>query len=143
MSSKNYDQKTRGTPPYHVQKIRLDNNANRLKKRKFQKACPDCKETSDSVKLFSSKVNKIEEVIKNYYKTPLNKNKNNKTSIFNAKFTLNNIQCELEYDLSKFTLENLQKLVIFTTQNCNINDTNNKNPSSISSDENLDISDDK
>ena len=33
---------------------------------------------------------------------------------------LNNMPCELlEYDLSKFTLENLQKFVIFTTQNCN------------------------
>jgi hypothetical protein len=26
--------------------------------------------------------------------------------------------CKVEYNLSKFTLENLQKLVIFTTQNC-------------------------
>ncbi|CAB5383276.1 hypothetical protein RhiirA5_420343 [Rhizophagus irregularis] len=104
MSSKNYDQKTHGTQPYHVQKIRLDNNADRLKN---QKACPDCKETSDSVKLISSKVNKIEEVNDNFHKNLIKKNKLNQFSIFNAKFTLNNIQCELEYDLSKFTLENL------------------------------------
>ena len=54
-----------------------------------------------------------------YYKNNI---KNNKFSMFNAKFTLNNVPCELEYDLSKFNLENLQKLVIFTTQKFNNND---------------------
>ncbi|EXX67503.1 uncharacterized protein OCT59_002997 [Rhizophagus irregularis] len=45
--------------------------------------------------------------------------KTNKISIFRAKFTLNSVPCELEYDLSRFTLENLQKLADFATQNCN------------------------
>ncbi|RGB30351.1 hypothetical protein C1646_765453 [Rhizophagus diaphanus] len=128
MSSKNYGQKTCGTPPY-VQKIRFEN---KIKKRNPQKICSDCKETSDSIKLFSSKVNKLEEIIDNFYKNPIKKNKNNQISIFNAKFTLNHIPCELEYDLSKFSLENLHKLVIFTTQHCN---NNNKYSTSI---ENID-----
>ncbi|CAB4481408.1 uncharacterized protein OCT59_002970 [Rhizophagus irregularis] len=82
MSSKNYGQKTCETP-------------------QIPKFCSDCEEMSDSVKLFSSKVNKIEEVNDNFYKNPIKKNKINQFSIFNAKFTLNNIPCELEYDLSK------------------------------------------
>ncbi|CAB4376583.1 unnamed protein product [Rhizophagus irregularis] len=131
MSSKNYGKKACGTPPY-VQKFRFEN---KIKKRKPLKNCFDCKEMSDSVKLFSSKVNKIEEVINNFYKNPIKKNKNNHFSIFNAKFTLNNIPCELEYDLSKFSLENLHKLVIFTTQHCN---NDNKYSSSISSNEDID-----
>jgi hypothetical protein len=136
MSSKNYEQDKRGTPPY-VRKIRLDNNSHGIKKKKNLKVCPNCKEINDSVKHFSNKVNKIEEAIGNFYKHSLKKNKNSQFSIFNAKFTLNNIPCELEYDLSKFSLENLQKLAIFTTQHCN---NNNKYPS-ISSNEN--ISDEK
>ncbi|CAB4481409.1 hypothetical protein RhiirA1_429334, partial [Rhizophagus irregularis] len=128
MSSKNYGKNTCGTPPY-VSKIRFEN---KIKKRKPPKICSDCKETSDSVKLFSNKVNKLEEVIDNFYKNPIKKNKNNQFSIFNAKFTLNNVPCELEYDLSKFSLDNLHKLVIFTTQHCN---NNNKYSSSI---ENID-----
>ncbi|PKY47374.1 hypothetical protein RhiirA4_543916 [Rhizophagus irregularis] len=99
MSSKNYGQKTCGTPPY-VQKILFKN---KIKKRKPPKICSDCKETSDSVKLSSSKVNRLEEVTNNFYENPIKKNKNNQFSIFNnAKFTLNNVSCELEYDLSKF-----------------------------------------
>jgi hypothetical protein len=133
MSSKNYGQETRGSPPY-VQKIRLDNNSCKIKKRKPPKVCPECKDTNDSVKLFSNKVNKIEEAIGNFYKHSLKKNENSQFSIFNAKFTLNNIPCELEYDLSKFSLENLQKLAIFTTQHCN---NNNKYSSSIFSNENI------
>ncbi|GES95484.1 hypothetical protein GLOIN_2v1779527 [Rhizophagus clarus] len=132
MSSKNHEQETRGTLPY-VQKIRLNNNACRIKKRKPPKFCPDCKETNDSVKLFSSKVDKIEAAIGNLYKQSLKKNNNRQLSIFNAKFKLNNIPCELEYDLSKFSLTNLHKLAIFFTQDCN---NNNKYPSSISSNDN-------
>src|ERR1700722_13566213 len=129
MSSTNYEKKARGTPPY-VQKIRLDNDNRRIRKRP-PKFCPDCKETSNCVKFLSNKVNKIEEVIDNFYKNSSDKKytKSNQLSIFNAKFTLNNVPCELEYDLSKFTLENLQKLVNFTTQNCNNNNNNNNNDS--------------
>ncbi|GBB98762.1 hypothetical protein RclHR1_03310003 [Rhizophagus clarus] len=118
MSSKNYGQESRGTPPY-VQKIRLDNNACRIRKRKSPKVCPDCKDTNDSVKLFSSKVDKIEETIGNFYKKSLKKNNNRQFSIFNTKFILNNIPCEFEYDLSEFSLEDLHKLAIFITQDCN------------------------
>ncbi|GBB83581.1 hypothetical protein RclHR1_10290003 [Rhizophagus clarus] len=133
MSSKNHRQETRGTPSY-VQKIRLNNNACKIKKGKPPKICPDCKETNDSVKIFSRKVDKIEEAIGNLYKQSLKKNKNRQLSIFNAKFKLNNIPCELEYDLSNFSLENLHKLAIsITTQHCNNND---KHPSSISSNDN-------
>ena len=115
-------------PPPYDQKILFDNSTSRIKRRKPPKVCPDCKETSDSVSQFSNKVNKIEEVIDNFCKNPSKTNrKNNRFSIFNAKFsTLNNVPCELEYDLSKFTLENLQKLVIFTTQNCNNNNPSGK-----------------
>ncbi|CAB4390495.1 unnamed protein product [Rhizophagus irregularis] len=123
--------KTRGTPPY-VQKIVLNSNNNRKVRRKPPKLCPDCKETSDCVKIFSSKVNKIEETVNNFY-TNLPKKSIRQISTFNAKFTLNNVPCEVDYDLSKFTLENLQKLVIFTTQNCDNNNENNKYPSSIHS----------
>jgi hypothetical protein len=125
MSSKNYGQETRRAP--YVQKIRLDNNSYGIKKKKTPKVCPDCIETNDSVKLFSNKVNKIEEAVSNFYKHSLNKNKNNQFSIFNAKFNLNNIPYELQYDLSKFSLESLHELVNFTTQHCN---NDNKYPSS-------------
>ncbi|GBC08758.1 hypothetical protein RclHR1_08360004 [Rhizophagus clarus] len=124
--SNNYGQKT---SPYN-QKISLDNNA---------KICTDCKETSDFVKLFSNKLDKLEEVIRDFYKNPAKENKNNQLSIFNAKFTLNNVPCELEYNLSEFSLENLHILAISTTQS-----SDNKHPSSISSNETIDNeSDDK
>ncbi|GBC09833.1 hypothetical protein RclHR1_09150004 [Rhizophagus clarus] len=126
MSSSNYAQKTCGTPSY-IQKIRLDNHVCKIRKRKPTKVCPDCKETNDSVELFSSKVNKLEQVIDNFYK---NLTKKNQFSTFNAKFHLNNVPCELEYDLSKFSLESLHKLMIFTTKHCN---NDNKYPSSIPS----------
>ncbi|CAB4481404.1 hypothetical protein RhiirA5_430665 [Rhizophagus irregularis] len=107
MASKNYGQKTCGTPPC-AQNICFENNACKIiKESKSPKICSNCKETSDSIKLFSSKVNKIEEATDNFYKNPIKKNKINQFSIFNAKFTLNNAPCELEYDLSnlfrKFT----------------------------------------
>lgn len=126
MSSK---QRTRRTQPY-VQKINLGNNNKRIRKRP-PNLCPDCKETSDCVKLISDKINRVEEIVNNYDKN-LQKRNENQFSIFNAKFTLNNVCCELEYDLSKFTLKNLQKLGIVTTQIYN----NNKNnyPSSTSND---------
>ncbi|CAB5383270.1 hypothetical protein RhiirA5_432277 [Rhizophagus irregularis] len=85
---------TKITPSY-TQNIFFTSN-NRRVRRKPPKLCPDCKETSDSIKVPSSKV-----------------------------------PCEMEYDSSKFTLENLQKLVIFTTQNCDNNNGNNKHSSSI------------
>jgi len=66
-------------------------------------------------------VSKIEEIVDNFKN--VQKKRTDKLSMFNTKFSLNEIPCELEYDLSKFTLENLQKLVIFTTKDC----TSNKN----------------
>jgi hypothetical protein len=59
-------------------------------------------------------LDRIEGIVNNL-KNP-QKKKSDKLSKFNAKFTLNNVPCELEYDLSSFTLENLQKLVVITTQ---------------------------
>ncbi|CAB5383272.1 unnamed protein product [Rhizophagus irregularis] len=76
--------------PSYAQKVFFNSNSRRVR-RKPPKLCPECKETSDSVKVSSSKV-----------------------------------PCEMEYDSSKFTLENLQKLVIFTTQNCDNSNGNNK-----------------
>jgi len=118
-------QRARGSSQPYVQKIDLGNN--RRVRRKPLKLCPECKETSDYIKLFSSKINKIEELVDNFPKTSPRKD-TRKYSLFNAKFTLNNIPCELECDLSKFNFENLQKLVIITTQN-----HNNKYSSSTSS----------
>ncbi|RIA95171.1 hypothetical protein C1645_817010 [Glomus cerebriforme] len=128
-----YKIRTRGTPPY-VQKIVLDNNTKQVR-RKPPKLCPDCKETNDSVKLVSNKINKIENIVNNFYKNY--PKKNTQFSLFKAKFTLNNVPCELEYDLSKFTLENLQKLVVSTTPNHNNNSdsnlSNDKYPTSTTS----------
>ncbi|PKY27035.1 hypothetical protein RhiirB3_442591 [Rhizophagus irregularis] len=107
MPLKNYGQKTCGTPPY-VQNICFENNACKIiKESKTPKVCSDCKEMSDSVKNHYNKANKTEEVIDDFYKNPIRKSKINQFSIFNAKFILNNVPCELEYDLSnlfrKFT----------------------------------------
>src|SRR4051794_33915576 len=107
MSSKNYEQRTRGLP--YVRKINLGNN-NRRTKRNSPKLCLDCKETNECIKLISNKVNRIEEIMANFHKR-LQKRENKRFSSFNAKFTLNNVPCELECDLSNFNLENLQKLV--------------------------------
>src|ERR1700722_173034 len=96
------------TQPY-IKKVNFDNSSKRITK-KPPKLCPDCKETNDCVNLFSNKINRIEEIIDNFKNLP--EKKLDKLSTFNTKFTLNNIPCELEYDLSNFTLENLQKLVI-------------------------------
>ncbi|CAB4428413.1 unnamed protein product [Rhizophagus irregularis] len=96
-------------------------------RRKPQKLCYNCKETIDCVKLVSNKVNKIEEIVNNFKNL---QKKPEKLSKFNAKFTLNNVPCELEYDLSSFTLENLQKLVAITTQFYNPNSPSNNSPSS-------------
>ena len=118
-----YKQKSRGLP--YVQKINLDNN--KRIRRKPPKLCSDCRETSDCVKLISGKLDRIEEIVNNFGKNfP---NQSIEFSKFNAKFTLNNIPCELEYNLSDFNLEDLQKLVIITTQIFN----NNSNSSSTSS----------
>ncbi|GBC08442.1 hypothetical protein RclHR1_08110002 [Rhizophagus clarus] len=116
MPLKNDDTRTHGTP-YQVHKINL-NNDNRRSRRKPPKYCPDCKETDDCIKHFSNKVNRIEEVVNDFHKK-CSKSKIEKCSIFNVKFTLNNVPCELKYDLSEFSLDNLQKLAISTTQNCN------------------------
>src|SRR2546423_9274859 len=91
--------------PYYIQKIDLGNN-NRKPRRNTPKLCSDCKETNDCTKLFSSHVNRIEEIICDFCKRLPKK----EPSLFNVKFALNNIPCELEYDLSRFTFENLQKL---------------------------------
>ncbi|CAB4390475.1 hypothetical protein RhiirA5_495027 [Rhizophagus irregularis] len=93
----------------YVQKIKL-NNSKRVRKRP-PKLCPDCKDTSNCVKTFSDKVSKFEKIIDKFKNLP--KREVDKISKFNAKFKLNNIPCEVEYDLSQFTLENLQKLANF------------------------------
>ena len=107
---------------------RLDNNNKRIRPPKL---CPDCKETSDCFNLISNKINRIKEIINNFDKNLQKRSAcANQFSIFNAKFTLNNVPCELEYDLSKFSLENLQKLGrIVTTQiyDSENNDKFNKN----------------
>src|SRR5436190_23457078 len=113
MSSKNYERRTRGLP--YVQKINLGNNNSRRTKRTPPKLCPDCKETNECVKIISNKVNRIEEIVDNFHRN-LTKRESKRSSAFNIQFTLNNVPCELEYDLSNFTLENLQKLAFFTTQ---------------------------
>ncbi|SRR6266498_96195 len=112
MPSKNYEQKSRIIP--YVRKFDLNNN------RKTPNLCPDCKDTENQVKLISDKVNRIKEIVDNFYNR-LPKKKSEQLSIFNARFTLNNVPCELEYDLKNFTLEELQKLANFTTQNFNSN----------------------
>ena len=111
MSSKDYEPRTNK----YVRKISLSNNYRRIK-RKSQKPCPACKETNDCIKLLSNKVSKIEEIVDNFKN--VQKKRTDKLSMFNMKFSLNDVPCELEYDLSKFTLENLQKLVVFTTKDC-------------------------
>ena len=110
-SSRNYEQKARMVP--YVRKIQTINSDNRQSRRKSPKLCPDCKDTSNCVKLLSSKVNRIEEIVNDFYKNPP-KPKVEQFSLYNAKFTINNVPCELEYDLSKFTMDELQKLVNFT-----------------------------
>ncbi|RGB41218.1 hypothetical protein C1646_752397 [Rhizophagus diaphanus] len=118
MSSKNQETRTCMAP--YVRKINLNNHNGRTKRRST-KLCQNCIETNDYINLFSKKVNRFEEIIDNFKNH--SKKKSVRPSIFNAKFTLNNVPCELEYDLSKFSLENLQKLVIFTT-NCSDNNNN-------------------
>ena len=101
--------RTRRTQPYEVQQIGLDNSNRRVRKNP-PKLCPDC--NHDWV---NSKLNRIEELVENFPKN-FPKKDSNKFSIFNARFTLNDVPCELEYDLPKFTFENLQKLALLTTQ---------------------------
>ena len=109
----------------YVQKINLDNNERITP----PKPCPDCKETNDCVlKLVSGRLDRIEEIINNFDKN-LSNQSTAEFSKFNAKFTLNNVPCELEYNLSNFNLEDLQKLAILTAQICN----NSSNSSSTSS----------
>src|SRR5438046_2385229 len=110
----------------YVQKINLDNN--KRVRRKQPKLCPDCKEINDCVKLISGKLEKIEETINNFGKNFSNQS-TTEFSKFNAKFNLNNVPCELEYNLSDFHVEDLQKLANITIQICN----KNSNSSSISS----------
>lgn len=125
MSSKIHESKT--SRESYAQKINL--NLSMKKTKRKPKLCPNCEVTTDCINLFSNKVNRIEEAVNNYYKN-FPKKKTEKFSVFNAKFTLNNIPCELEYDLSKFTLENIQKLASFITQNCNNNVIANSNSNS-------------
>src|ERR1043165_5804143 len=119
-SSRSYEQKARMMP--YVKKIQLINNDKRSR-RKPPKLCPDCKDTNNCVKLFSSKVNRIEEIVNDFYKN-LPVQRTEQFSLYSAKFTINNVPCELEYDLTNFTIEELQKLVDLTTQNFNINNEN-------------------
>jgi hypothetical protein len=107
----------------YVQKIKL-NNSKRVRK-KPPKLCPDCKDTNNCVKSFSDKVSRFEEIIDRFKNLP--KRKIDKISKFNANFKLNNIPCEVECDLSHFTLENLQKLANFMVPHSNQNDENIKN----------------
>ncbi|CAI2166031.1 10120_t:CDS:1 [Funneliformis geosporum] len=79
------------------------------------KFCHTCNETNDHVRLISSKVNRIKEIVDKFYI----KKRTENFSLYNTQFTLSNIPCELEYDLSNFTNEELQKLVNFTTKNFN------------------------
>src|SRR5205814_4146263 len=94
-----YVQKSRG--PY-MQKINLDNN--KRIRRKPPKLCSDCKETNDCIlKLVSGRLDRIEEIINNFDKN-LSNQSTAEFSKFNAKFTMNNVPCELEYNLSDFNL---------------------------------------
>ncbi|PKY46830.1 hypothetical protein RhiirA4_402859 [Rhizophagus irregularis] len=114
----------------YIRKIDLGNDNKRTRNKK-KSHCPSCIETNDNINLFSKKINQIEEIVDKLRKNSnLQSKKADQFSIFNAKFTLNNVPCELEYNLSKFSLEDLQKLVIVTTSNCN-----NKYPSSNTSNE--------
>ncbi|CAB4390442.1 unnamed protein product [Rhizophagus irregularis] len=114
----------------YIRKIDLGNDNKRTRNKK-NSLCPSCTETNDYVNLFSKKINQIEEIVDKLRKNSnLPSKKADQFLIFNAKFTLNNVPCELEYNLSKFSLEDLQKLVIVTTPNCN-----NKYPSSNTSNE--------
>ncbi|CAI2168026.1 8403_t:CDS:1 [Funneliformis geosporum] len=128
MTSKSYEQKSRMRP--YVRKFNLLEN-NRQTKKKPPKFCPDCKETCNCVKLFSGKIHRIEEVVDNIY-NGFPKKKAEKYSIFNAKFSINDVPFELEYDLTNFTLEELQKLANWTIQDFNNNniDHNNHLPTS-------------
>ena len=76
MSSKNYDQKL------YVKKINLG-NYRRIRRK--PKLCPDCKETSNCVKLFSNKLNKIEEIVNDLKNLP--QKKADQFSIFKTRFT--------------------------------------------------------
>src|SRR5687767_7467035 len=113
MSSKDYERRTRMSP--YLQKIRITNE--QRSRRRPPVSCTDCKDTSNTVKFVSGKVNRIEEIVHGIGK--ILPKKRPEFSIYNAKFTLNNVPCELEYDLSNFTLEELQKLVDLTIQNPN------------------------
>ncbi|RGB41219.1 hypothetical protein C1646_752398 [Rhizophagus diaphanus] len=118
MSSNNYEPRA-FEASFFTQIINLNSNNGKKTRGKYTKlSCSYCKDTNDSVNLLSNKVNRIEAIINNFKNLPRNKPE---LSLFNAKFTLNNVSCELEYDLSNFTLENLQKLASFTTQSFNNN----------------------
>ena len=90
----------------YVRKTRLNNNSRRIRGKSI---CPDCKGTNDFISFFSSKVNRFEEIVDNFKKLP--KKKTDKFSKFNKK----SAPCELEYDLSNFTFEDLQKLANYIT----------------------------
>src|SRR4051812_9003873 len=99
MSSKSYEQRTRGLP--YVHKINLGNN-NRRTRKKPLKLCTECDETNECIKLISSRVNKIEEIVDNFHKNLPKREKNKPFYTYTARFILNNVPCELEYDLSNF-----------------------------------------
>ncbi|CAG8627198.1 3421_t:CDS:1 [Funneliformis mosseae] len=130
MTSESYEQKSRLSP--YVRKINFVND-NRRRKKKPPKLCLDCKETDNYVELFSNKVNRIEEIGDNLYDN-IQKKKTENCSIYNAKFTLNNVPCEIEYDLSHFTLQELDKLANLATENFN-DDNINPIPTSLNENE--------
>ena len=65
MSSKKCGTKPRGS--LYVQKINLNDN-DRKPRRMPPKLCLNCEETNEYVKLLSSRVNRIEEIVDNFYK---------------------------------------------------------------------------
>ncbi|GET63593.1 hypothetical protein GLOIN_2v1773332 [Rhizophagus irregularis DAOM 181602=DAOM 197198] len=68
---------------------------------------------SDSVKNHYNKANKTEEVIDDFYKNPIRKSKINQFSIFNARFTLNNVSLRIIIRFIKISLKKLHKLIHF------------------------------
>ena len=111
MENSSHKRKSRGQP--YVQKIRLGDNNEKTKR----KLCSDCRETKNCVKLISNKLDRIEDAVNNFDKNLSDQNnaQSPQYSKFNARFTMNNVPCELEYNLTEFSLENLQTLVIVAT----------------------------
>lgn len=100
--------------PYS-QKVNLKDNSDKRKKLAFER-CFSCKETNKAINFLASKVDRVEKIVKNLEDISSKNKTKNDFSKFSINFCLNNIPCELEYNLSSFSLENLQKLAVFTVQ---------------------------